>query len=121
MTDVLQVVTGMFVARPTISLPSLSLVSTTNEVLQVNDGTSGAEATTRCDRLKVFPVFTAPGASATPSQTIDAVLVPLYVTSHANCTPSLPTVSSRDAFVAHVKLFSTKEVLYKTFYNRTEF
>jgi len=46
MADVVQVTFGMFVAKPLIGAPLLSLVSTTHEVMQVNDGTSGAKAAT---------------------------------------------------------------------------
>ena len=45
MAGVSQVATGMFVATPKIFRP-LTSVSTTNEVLQVNDGTSETEAVT---------------------------------------------------------------------------
>ena len=49
MTDVAQVEFGMFVARPIIAS------SSANDVMQANDGTSGAEAVTSYDRLMVFP------------------------------------------------------------------
>ena len=77
MAGVLQIVVGMFVAV-------LVEFVTMNEVLQVNDGTSGTEATTEKDRFMVFPFTTAAGASSRSFQSIDALAVPLYVTSHVN-------------------------------------
>ena len=45
MADVSQVVFGMFAAEPLTNTPSSCLVSTANVVMQVNDGTTGVEAT----------------------------------------------------------------------------
>jgi len=102
MADISQVVFGMFVAKPLINSPLLSLTSTVNVMMQVNDGTLGAEAITKYERLnrpKVIPFFAAVGEFSEPFMATEVPFVSLSVSPQFNFSPPRTTEPVLDAFV----------------------
>src|SRR6218665_1043118 len=98
MADISQVVFGMFVAKPLINSPLLSLTSTVNVMMQVNDGTLGAEAMTKYERPKVISISAA-GEFSEPFMATEVPFVSLSVSPQFNFSPPRTTEPVLDAFV----------------------